>query len=328
MMNLLADAFIQRQAARNPLGPDSLGKSSLAVLLALFSCFSLTGCSGTASNNPVPPSSGRPQLSAAPGTVSFGNVVIGTTNSQTITLTNSGTATLAISQATLYGSSFAASGLTLPLTLTPGQTTEFNVVFAPAVLGSIAGGLSLVNNAANSPATIALSGAGVAATFQLTASPTSLGFGNVAVGSSSTQTVVLTNTGNSSVSVSQINVSGAGFSTSGLTPPLTLTAGQSMVISVIFAPATLSSSTGSVTVASNASNSRATVALSGTGAQPTLHSVSLTWVPSTSLVVGYNIYRGTQSGGPYTILNSSLVLVTTSIDSTVRPNVLLRGHGC
>ncbi len=49
-----------------------------------------------------------------------------------------------------------------------------------------------------------------------------------------------------------------------------------------------------------------------------MHSVSLTWFPSTFLVLGYNIYRGTQSGGPYTILNSSLVLVTMYIDTTVQ----------
>ena len=154
----------------------------------------------------------------------------------------------------------------------------------------------------------------MAAILQLTASPATLNFGNVTVGSSSTQTVVLTNTGNSSVSISQINVSGTGFGTSGLTPPLTLPAGQSTAFSVTFAAAALSSSAGDVAVASNATNSPATIALSGKG----VRSVILTWTPSTSLVVGYNIYRGTQSGGPYTILNSSLVLVATYIDNTVQ----------
>ncbi len=36
------------------------------------------------------------------------------------------------------------------------------------------------------------------------------------------------------------------------------------------------------------------------------------------MVVGYNIYRGTTSGGPYTKLNSSQVLLTTYTDSTVQ----------
>lgn len=48
------------------------------------------------------------------------------------------------------------------------------------------------------------------------------------------------------------------------------------------------------------------------------HTVSLSWVPSTSLVVGYNVYRSTQSGGPYTKLNSSPIAATTYTDRTVR----------
>lgn len=47
------------------------------------------------------------------------------------------------------------------------------------------------------------------------------------------------------------------------------------------------------------------------------HAVSLNWVASTSSsAVGYNIYRGTTTGGPYTKVNSSVVVGTTYIDST------------
>jgi len=145
-----------------------------------------------------------------------------------------------------------------------------------------------------------------------------LSFGNVTVGSSGTQTVTLTNTGNSSVSISQITASGAGFSSSGLTPPLTLTAGQSTTFSVICAPATAGSLTGSVTVVSNATNSPTTIALSSTGVQVISPSVALTWDPSTSVVAGYYIYRGTLSGGPYTKLNATPVSLTTYIDTTVQ----------
>jgi hypothetical protein len=49
------------------------------------------------------------------------------------------------------------------------------------------------------------------------------------------------------------------------------------------------------------------------------HSVTLTWVASTSQnVAGYNVYRGTTSGGPYgTKLNSALVATTTYTDNSV-----------
>src|SRR5207247_3401791 len=57
----------------------------------------------------------QPQLSVTPGTVSFGNVVDGTTNTQTIQLTNSGNASLTVSQAAVSGSGFTISGLILSL---------------------------------------------------------------------------------------------------------------------------------------------------------------------------------------------------------------------
>jgi fibronectin type 3 domain-containing protein len=48
------------------------------------------------------------------------------------------------------------------------------------------------------------------------------------------------------------------------------------------------------------------------------HSVNLGWNTSTSSgVVGYNIYRGTVSGGPYTRINSALDTTPYDTDSTV-----------
>jgi hypothetical protein len=49
------------------------------------------------------------------------------------------------------------------------------------------------------------------------------------------------------------------------------------------------------------------------------HSVDLTWTASVSAhVTGYNVYRGTVSGGPYTKLNSSLVAGTGYTDTAVQ----------
>jgi uncharacterized repeat protein (TIGR03803 family) len=48
------------------------------------------------------------------------------------------------------------------------------------------------------------------------------------------------------------------------------------------------------------------------------HSVFLSWDASSSQdVIGYNAYRGTNSGGPYTKLNSSLIPSTSYTDQTV-----------
>jgi len=49
------------------------------------------------------------------------------------------------------------------------------------------------------------------------------------------------------------------------------------------------------------------------------HSATLTWTASTSGVAGYNVYRGVQSGGPYTRINSVLEAPTNYVDNTVQP---------
>jgi len=52
---------------------------------------------------------------------------------------------------------------------------------------------------------------------------------------------------------------------------------------------------------------------------PTTHGVSLSWVASTSSnLKGYNVYRGTVSGGPYTKVNSTVVTTLTYSDSSVQ----------
>jgi hypothetical protein len=59
-------------------------------------------------------------------------------------------------------------------------------------------------------------------------------------------------------------------------------------------------------------------AIGGTCVAGTAHSVSLSWVASASPnVVGYKVYRGTASGGPYTLLNPAVVSGTTFTDTTV-----------
>jgi hypothetical protein len=259
----------------------------------------------------------QPQLSVVPTSVAFGNLTVGSTNTQTVTLRNPGTANLVITQATIVGGNFAASGLSLPFTLAAGGSTAFTASFTPTVAGSIAGSMSLVSNAPNSPLVVSLSGSGTAQVRTLSANPISLSFGSLALNTSATHSVSLTNTGNFAVTISQLNITGTGFSKSGISLPLTLAAGQSTSFNAIFDPATASSLNGSATVVSSATNSPLTIALSGSGAAPVVHSISLAWGASTSSVVGYNVYSSSQFGGPYTKVNSSPSAALTYSDTNV-----------
>jgi len=102
----------------------------------------------------------------------------------------------------------------------------------------------------------------------LTASPASLSFGNQAVGSASTaQTITVTNTGTATASLSSISA-GAPFAETN-TCGSSLAASASCAVSVTFTPTAGGAATGDVSVASNATNSSLTVALSGTGVSST-----------------------------------------------------------
>jgi len=308
--------------------PQTLGAGLSTTFSAQFAPTTAGSASGSisiASNAPNSPltiplsgTATQAQLAATPATAAFGNVVTGTNNSQTITLTNGGSAALTISSATVAGAGFSTTGLTVPLSIAAGKTATFNAVFGPSAAGSVTGSVALVSNAPNSPFTIALSGTGVAATQVLGLSASSLSFGNVNVGSNSSLSATLTNNGNSNVTISGVTASGAGFSSSGLTSGETLTPNQAVTVTGEFAPTTAGAVSGSVSIASNATSSPSTITLSGTGVSTTASTVALTWTASTSTVSGYNVYRGTTSGGPYsTKLNSSLVTVVNYSDSTV-----------
>jgi hypothetical protein len=104
-----------------------------------------------------------PVVAVAPSNITFGNVSVGSSATQTITLTGAGTSSTTISQATVSGTGFSMSGPSLPLTLAVGQTASFTVTFTPSASGSAAGSVTLVSNALNAPVTEGISGTGVTA---------------------------------------------------------------------------------------------------------------------------------------------------------------------
>src|SRR6185312_14739726 len=174
-------------------------------------------------------------------------------------------------------------------------------------------------NAATSPAgTGGGSGSNTQATLNVT--PATMIFGSVAVGSSKSLTATLSAT-SGDVQVSAADWNGQGYSLSGVSFPLTVSSGKSLLVTVIFAPTTVGSTPGSVTYASNAADPSLKESLTGTGTSSsgtTSHNVTLSWNASSSPVSGYNVYRGRASGGPYTKINPSLETATVYTDSTVK----------
>jgi len=253
-------------------------------------------------------------LTANPTSPAFGSVLVGNSTGLSETLTNTGGWSVTISQASSSAAAFSISGLNLPVTLSANQSVTFTATFAPTGAGAASGNLSVASNASNPTLTIALSGTGTAAG-TLAVSPTSLSFGSVTVGSNASLNGSLTASG-ASVTVASASLNNNEFALSGISLPATIPAGQSAPFTVTFTPQTSGATSASLSFSSNASNSPAVQTMTGTGTAATQHTVGLTWDASSG-AVGYNIYRGTVSGGPYTMINTSLDSTTAYTDSTV-----------
>jgi hypothetical protein len=112
-------------------------------------------------------------------------------------------------------------------------------------------------------------------------------------------------------------VNSSEFTLSGLALPVTIAAGQSVTAMAVFAPNASGTAAGTLTLGGDAANSPVTVPLTGVGVAAGAHSADLSWDPSHDVVVGYNVYRGGQRGGPYTQLNPVLDSSTNYTDSAV-----------
>ena len=266
---------------------------------ALFTV-TVTGTSGITSNAATLTVNVPPSITAQPVNK---NVMSGQT--ATFNVTASGTATLTYQwskNGSAIGGATSAS-YTTPATGSSDNGAQFTVT---------------VTNAAGSATSNAATLTVNTGTYILNASTSSLGFSSVTIGGSSTLGVTFTNAGNSNVTISGVSISGAGYTASGVSSGQILTPGQTATLNVTFTPASAGSLPGSATVTSNATNSPSTISFTGTGVQPVSHAVTLNWGASTSSVAGYNVYRSTVSGGPYTKQNSSLISTTSYTDSSVQ----------
>ena len=269
---------------------------------------------GTATLSFTGTGTGPGQLTANPSSLNFANVQVGGSLTLMESLTNTGGATVNISQATVTGAGFGMNGLNVPLTLNPGASVTFSAVFAPQSATNAGGSITVTSDAFNTPLTVPLSGTGTSQG-QVALTPVALDFGNVTVGANVSQTSSLSASG-TSVTVSSASVSSAEFSLTGISFPLTIAAGQSVPFTLTFAPQTSGTATAVLSITSSASNAP-TEALGGVGVAPPPHGVSLSWSNAGPGTVGYNVYRGSASGGPYSKVNSALDVTAAYSDDSV-----------
>jgi len=212
-----------------------------------------------------------PVLTASASSLKFGNVTVGGSATQILTIKSAGTAPAVISGLNISGLGYSIIGTTLtafPATLNPSATATIAVQYKPSATGASSGTITVNSNSSGGSALgISLTGTGVApvTTPHLTITPTAVNAGSVTVGQAATQSVTLTSSGTAPVVVSAASVSGAGLSVFGMTFPATLAVGQKASLLLQFKPTTAGAVSGKVSIASNDPAGAAMATVTGTG---------------------------------------------------------------
>jgi Bacterial lectin/Abnormal spindle-like microcephaly-assoc'd, ASPM-SPD-2-Hydin/Cep192 domain 4/PQQ-like domain len=176
-------------------------------------------------------------LVAAPGSLSFGSVPVGTSVPLTVNISNDGTSAQTVASVATTGGAFTFQGLPSQGTsIGIGQSVPVTVTYAPSQTSGDSGSLTITGSN-GSPATIALTGAGVTGQSQLSAAPAAVDFGSVPDGQQATQTIDITNNGNLPAVISTSSVPDAPFGTPAqVATGLPVNPGYDLQIPVTFTP--------------------------------------------------------------------------------------------
>jgi mono/diheme cytochrome c family protein len=265
-----------------------------------------------------------PAISVSPASLTFSQTVGSTGTAQNITVSNTGTASLSLSNLAISGAALAdfalASGGTCTSggSVAAGSSCVAKVAFTPSAVGARSASLVITHNATGGSTSVTLAGTGTAqpqATVALSAS--TLSFPATVLGqSSATQTVTVSNSGAAALSLSGLTLSGtalADFTRTGTCATSnSLAVGASCTVILQFKPTATGARTATLSVASNASNGTLAIGLQGSGNPVPTPQAALT---STTLTFGSQTV-GTTSTQQTTITNAgtaNLTLGTLSV---------------
>lgn len=109
-----------------------------------------------------PSTTGGAGVSVNATSISFGSVALNTTVAQPVIVSSTGSAPLTVNSALVSGAGFSVSGVTLPATLNPGQSSTLEVQFDPTTATSYSGQLAISTSVSSPTVTLSGTGAGYA----------------------------------------------------------------------------------------------------------------------------------------------------------------------
>jgi hypothetical protein len=237
------------------------------------------------------PIAGGATTTSATNNTAFSSTLVGSSLSETYTITNSGTAALTLGTVSIGGTNASDFKVTTqPATsVAAGGSTTFTVQFTPSASGTRTATVSFTDNdpTATSPFTFAVSGVAtttapasyiavtsngqpVAIGSTTTSATNNTAFGTATVGATVTETYTITNTGTSGLSVGSLWISGTNTSDFKVTvqPGTWVLPGQTTTFTVQFTPTATGSRSAIINFYENESspNELFTFAVSGVGA--------------------------------------------------------------
>lgn len=273
---------------------------------------------------------GAPAVSLDTTSLSHGSVLVGTTGTpKTVTLTNTGTATLTVGTITIGGahasqfakSSDSCSGASVAV----GGSCSVGTTFIPSSVGAKSATLDIPSDAPGSPHAVALTGTGVqpAASF----SATSITFDPQRVGTASaTRSVTVTNAGTATLTLGTATLGGADaahFSkTSDTCSGASVAPGGTCALGGWFSPTSTGAKSASLTITSNAPGSPHAVVLSGTGTEPVAS------LSTTTLGFGTTYVGVTSDPGTVTLSNTGTASMAVGTLSVEGSDFSLAGDEC
>ncbi len=253
----------------------------------------------------------RAQLVFSPGSKSFGNVVLGLSDSAALTLSNTGGTDASGVYVGLTGSGYSLSSsncgvLGTTVAVAAHSSCSLSLVFTPAAAGQASGSIASHYNdgVAAQSGSLSFSGIGLEPT-TMAFSPTSFDFGNVTIGNSSAHLFTLLNHKPAAATNVSLSIAGAGFSLAsnncGVSgSAVSVAGGSSCTFSVVYAPGVSGAASGviSLSYTDGIDAQTGSLAVTAVGLTP----ASLAFAPG-SKAFG-DVTTGASSSESFTLTNS------------------------
>lgn len=212
----------------------------------------------------------QPEIVISPTALSFGELPTGNTTNLSATVSNIGTASLAINNIFIDGTNAAEFSQSHNCSsVAPSSSCTIVVTFIPSGNGSRAASLTVQSNDPDSPTLkVALTGqATLIPEPEITLSTASIDFSTVQIGNNANRIATITNSGTAELNISSISLVGADASEFAQTHDCSFVASsESCSLSITFSPNSEGSKSAAIHIASNSvSNPTTIISLSASG---------------------------------------------------------------